>query len=156
MSSANKKIKNARKNLSDGIKFKSFLEGVVYNALKEACFKPEYEKHKFILWKGIKPAHGIFYDRDKKTGLLKQNTKKLLDMTYTPDFTFNYKGIDVIIEVKGFENDVFPIKKKLFRGLLESWKCPVLYFEIYSKKQALQAIEIIKDYGNSSTNKRGS
>jgi hypothetical protein len=46
------------------------------------------------------------------------------------------------------ENDVFYIKKKLFRKYLESWGRSVLYFELHSKKQLLQAIDIIKSYGH--------
>ena len=74
------------------------------------------------------------------------STKKIIDITYTPDFCFDYNNLFVIIEAKGIENDVFPIKKKMFRKYLETCKKPVVYFEIYSKKQLLQAIEIIKGY----------
>ena len=68
----------------------------------------------------------------------------------------NHSGVDndlfIIIEAKGMENDVFYIKKKLFRKYLESWGKPVLYFELRSKKQLLQAIEIIKNYEQNSSN----
>ena len=60
------------------------------------------------------------------------------------------QGIRVFIEVKGIENDVFYIKKKLFRAYLEKCKkekgLNLLYFEIFTKRQLLQAIEIIKNY----------
>lgn len=67
-------------------------------------------------------------------------------MTYTPDFTFNYNGRLIIIEAKGKENDTYPIKKKLFRGVLETLPNNPMFFEIFNKKQLLQAIEIIKSY----------
>ena len=68
-------------------------------------------------------------------------------MTYTPDFTFNYNGRLIIIEAKGKENDTYPLKRKLFRGLLEGQTNDnPLFFEIYTQKQLLQAIEIIKSY----------
>lgn len=65
---------------------------------------------------------------------------------YTPDFHFKYNDIDVYIEAKGFENDVFYIKKKLFLRYLDNTESKSMYFEIYTKKQLLQAIEIIKSY----------
>jgi hypothetical protein len=76
--------------------------------------------------------------------MLKLNSTKLIDTTYTPDFTFEYHGALIIIEAKGFENDVFPLKKKMFRGVLEHLNQNAIFFEIYTKKQLLQAIEIIK------------
>lgn len=143
----NKKISNASINVYNGITFKSKLEVMIYKTLQEQGFDVKYEPKKFIIWEGYRPTVP-FFDKNLKTGLLKQNTKKLIDVTYTPDFCFEYNDTFIIIEAKGFENDVFPLKKKMFRKLLESLDKPVLYFEIYSKKQLLQAIEIIKNYGN--------
>lgn len=141
----NKKIKNATQNIYDGIQFKSRLETIIYKTLKEKGFNPKYEPCKFIIWEGYKPKVP-FFDKNSKTGLLKNNNKKIIDITYTPDFCFDYNDLFIIIEAKGLENDVFPLKKKLFRKYLESWDKPVVYFELYSKKQLLQAIDIIKSY----------
>ena len=145
--SINKKIKNATQNTYDNIQFKSRLEAIIYKTLKENGFDPKYEPLKFTIWEGYKPKVP-FFDRDSKTGLLRNNNKKIIDITYTPDFCFDYNDVSIIMEAKGMENDVFYIKKKLFRKYLESWDKPVLYFELYSKKQLLQAINIIKSYGN--------
>ena len=38
----------------------------------------------------------------------------------------------------------FPLRKKLFRKYLEDNHPNSIYFEIYTKKQLLQAIEIIR------------
>ena len=140
---ANKKILGATSLVSDNITFKSKLEVTIYKELLRAGFNPKYEEQKFIIWEGIKPTK-LFYNRDIKTKMLKLDMGKMRDITYTPDFTFKYKKYLIIIEAKGFENDTFPIKKKLFRGLLETMKTPVIYFEVYTKKQLVQAIEIIK------------
>lgn len=140
---ANKKILGATSLISDNITFKSKLEVTIYKELLRAGFNPKYEEQKFIIWEGIKPTKP-FYNRDIKTKMLKLDMGKMRDITYTPDFTFKYKKHLIIIEAKGFENDTFPIKKKLFRGLLETMKTPVIYFEVYTKKQLVQAIEIIK------------
>lgn len=139
----NKKIRGATSLVSDGILFKSQLEVVIYKELLRAGFNPKYEERKFVIWEGIKPTKP-FYNRDIQTKMLKLDMGKMRDITYTPDFTFEYKNHLVIIEAKGFENDTFPIKKKLFRGLLEKMETSVIYLEVYTKKQLLQAIEILK------------
>ena len=143
---ANKKVKNATVIVYDGIKFKSKLEVAFYKLLIKAGFKPKYEKMTFLLWKGCKPTVP-FYTKDRKTKLLKIESTKLRDMTYTPDFTFTYNGKLIIIEAKGKENDTYPLKRKLFRGLLENYTSNnPLFFEVFTQKQLLQAIEIIKSY----------
>ena len=71
----NRKIKNAREKTYDGIHFKSLLEITVYKTLKEYGFKPQYEKRKFIIWKGFKPTVP-FYNR-KKNKVFAQETAKL-------------------------------------------------------------------------------
>lgn len=139
----NKKIRGATSLVSDGILFKSKLEVVIYKELLRAGFNPKYEERKFVIWEGIKPTKP-FYNRDIQTKMLKLDMSKIRDITYTPDFTFEYKNHLIIIEAKGFENDTFPIKKKLFRGLLEKMETSVIYLEVYTKKQLLQAIEILK------------
>ena len=72
---------------------------------------------------------------------------KVRDITYTPDFIILYNGTMFIIEAKGIENDTFPLKKKLFRRLLESMEMPCVYFEVRTKRELLEAIKIIKSYG---------
>lgn len=139
----NKKIKNATPLVYDGITFKSKLEVMAYKTLKAEGFPVMYEPVKFVIWQGFKPTVP-FYDKDKITHLLKENNKKLIDISYTPDFMFGYKGKNIILELKGLENDVYPLKKKLFRAYLEKNCSNSIYFEIFSKKQLLQAIEIIK------------
>lgn len=143
MEERNKKIKNASPKEYNGIKFKSVVEVMVYKTLLSAGFEPLYEQRKFVIWEGFNPTVQ-FYNRDKRTRTLKLDDKKLIDITYTPDFTFEYHKTLIIIEAKGFENDVFPIKKKMFRKYLEHSQQNTIFFEVYTKKQLLQAIEIIK------------
>lgn len=139
----NKKIKNATKKQYNGIQFKSILETMVYKTLVQAGFEPQYEGRKFCIWEGFYPQVP-FYNRNKTTKNLELDTVKLRDITYTPDFVFEHEGVLIIIEAKGMENDVFPVKKKLFRGWLEKQSFKSMYFEVYTKRNLLQAIEIIK------------
>ncbi len=93
----NKKIKNARITVIDGIKFRSGLEAFTYKLLKESGIKCEYEPYSIEL---IPP--------------FEYNGAKIRGATYKPDFV----GEDWIIEVKGFETDAFKIRWKLFKWIL--------------------------------------
>lgn len=142
----NKKVKNATPLEYKGIKFKSKLEVMIYKTLSENGFKVYYEPTKYVIWYGFKPTIP-FYTKDKNTGLLKLDAGKIRNITYTPDFITSYGKKVIIIEAKGFQNDVYSYKRKLFRQYLEDANDgDNLYFEIYSKKQLLQAIDIIKSH----------
>ena len=163
MPKSNKKIRNATECKSGSLTFKSHLEKMVYNTLVEQGFNPQYEPRIYELWGGFKPLTP-FYDKETDTQQAKRiesgdtiknrmlvlKTGKIVGIRYTPDFYFRYGKLDVYIEAKGIENDVFYIKKKLFIKYLDDWfiktNQPSIYFEIYTKKQLLQAIEIIKKY----------
>lgn len=141
MERLNKKIKNATAKVYDGISFKSLFEVATYKVLTECGFCPRYETEKYVIVKGFVPTIP-FYTKDKNTRMLKSEMGKVRDITYTPDFTFDYKDYKIVIECKGFENDVFPLKKKLFRKYLESFK-NYMFFEVFNQRQLKQSIEII-------------
>lgn len=140
----NKKIINASPLEYDGIYFKSKLEKMAYQTLKEQGFPVLYEPKKFIIWEGFRP-NVPFYNKDASTRMLKMDSKKIIDISYTPDLMFEYNNHLIIIEMKGFENNTYPLKKKIFRKWLESNYPNSIYFEIFTKKQLLQAIDIIKN-----------
>ena len=81
------------------------------------------------------------YDRN-----LELQTRTLLNITYTPDFVINKNNYKIYFDVKGKENDVYPIKKKMFLKTLEERNDGIdyLFFEPHNIRQMLQAIEIIK------------
>lgn len=152
----NKKIKGAQEVTIGDIHFKSKLEGKVYQALLASGIKAEYEPTTISLWKGHIPRTP-FYTKDNSKNIkrgvfrhliLKKN--KLVDIKYTPDFYFRYGDLDVWMEIKGYENDVFYIKKKLFIDYLDNKlhtsKQKSIYFEIFNISQLHEALEIIKNY----------
>ena len=141
----NKKIRNARESVFNGICFKSKVEESFYKTLVAAGLSPDYELTKFVLVEGFKPTVP-FYNRSKSK-VFRMDMTKVRDITYTPDFTILYNDTLFIIEAKGIENDTFPLKKKLFRRLLESMEMPCVYFEVHTKKELLEVIKIIKSYG---------
>lgn len=138
----NKKIQNARPNKYKGIDFKSATETRIYKALRAVGITPDYEAHTFVLSPRLR-ATVPFYNRTKERGF-HLIVEPISSITYTPDFTFTLNGIFVIIEVKGFENDVFPIKRNLFRKYLETVDFPVMYFEVRNKKELMQSLEAVK------------
>lgn len=157
--SGNQKIRNATKNTSNNITFKSQLEKSVYNTLLQEGFNPQYEPKTFTLWDGFVPITP-YYDKEtpkhrdtrdpKSPILLVRKENKIIGIRYTPDFYFKYNDLDIYIEAKGIENDVFYIKKKLFIKYLDDCYINIgqrsMYFEVYTKRQLLQAIKIIKEY----------
>lgn len=161
MTKENKKIRNATICKSSGITFKSKLEKDSYKLLQEEGLNPQYEPKKIILIDGFIPTIP-FYDKETdnqqkkrveegdmiKCKLLKEQSSKILPITYTPDIYIKYNNIDVWIELKGKENDCYYLKKKLFRLYLEKLSkqgIKSMFFEVYSKKQLLQAIKIIRN-----------
>lgn len=137
----NKKIRNATKTTELGIAFRSEVEARIYKALVAEGFNPLYEKVTFTLSEKIRPTVPFF---NRINGLLGLDMKPVQAITYTPDFTFEYNGILIVIEVKGFENDVFPVKRNLFRKHLETLNQPSMFFEVRTKKELLEALKIIR------------
>lgn len=137
--------RKAKEVYYDGHHFKSILEKDVYCVLVEAGFKPAYEKRKYTLIEGFKPSVP-FYTKSKGKIKYKLNNRTVLETTYLPDFTFKYKGYFVIVEAKGKIYDDYDIKRKLFRQQLEkvSQYEKILFFEVYSKYNALKMIDILK------------
>lgn len=150
----NRKIRNATPEQYENIQFKSKIEAMVYRTLIHEGFNPEYESHTYTIWEGFRPTVPYYTRNKKKESIL--NLKKLINITYTPDFYMEYKGLKIIIEVKGQVNDVFPYKFKMFRKHIEgmSDKNNYLIFEVFTKKQLLEFIEIIKDYATSRENEK--
>lgn len=150
----NRKIKNATPKEYNGIKFKSLAEVMVYKTLLQQGFNPQYESETFHIWEGFIPNKVPFYTRNtfnrknKNIEVISDTTVKdnrpLQDITYTPDFIFYYNSIKVIVEVKGLQNDVFPYKFKMFRKYLERQNEPYMLWEIFTKKQLLECINLLK------------
>lgn len=126
----NKKIKNAQPNIYDNIKFRSKLETYTYKKLKEAQINAEYEQHRFELL----PAFTFL-------------GKKIRPITYLPDFV----GNTFIIECKGFGNDTWPIREKLFKYKLFITNDTRQFYVVKNQKEVDNCINQIKnDYESNS------
>lgn len=141
---SNKKVRNAVSKVYKGIKFRSKLELFTYKKLEEAGIKCLYEKKKYILMDGFHFEQESIEPSNKKAtkGEYINNADKVRDITYTPDFVdINGKWI---IEVKGFANDVFPLKWKLFKKHLQDAGDPPVLYLPKNQGQVIKTIELIK------------
>lgn len=102
----------AKKIKYDGINFSSGLERYMYMALQKAKIKAEYEGQSYTLVNGF-DFTSESYERQSngKGDFTNRGNKRVLPITYTPDFI----GNNFIIECKGRANESFPIRWKLFK-----------------------------------------
>ena len=147
----NRKVVNATPTTLNDITFKSKLEGKLFKVLVDEGLNPRYEPYKFHIWEGFKPAVP-FYERNKKTKSISLNDKKIIDITYTPDISFDYKGYRVFVEVKpdNFTNDVYPYKQKLFRKYMETELTNLrpIFVRVGTIRNLKEFIEILKENYN--------
>lgn len=148
----NKKIKNAEKCVYDGIEFKSKLEVYCYKILVEEGIPFSYESKKFVLLKGFKlPEDSVLYyrpdNRNKQNKLIVQ-TRKFTDTTYTPDFVVSTDNFLILIDVKGFRNDVYGYKLKWLLYMLskKSEGKKYIFYEPHTITQMRQMAKDIKGY----------
>tara|TARA_R110000751_G_scaffold112495_4_gene211361 strand:- start:2468 stop:2962 length:495 start_codon:yes stop_codon:yes gene_type:complete len=133
------KINSTRKKV-DGIQFRSLLEVFCYRALKEANITSDYEKHKYVLMEGFHYPNSSYEDNGK-SGYRDKQKYKVRDITYTPDFVDpNGKWV---IECKGFANERFPLKWKMFKDLLRQQDDPPVLFVPRNHAQCTQTVEAI-------------
>lgn len=116
VSSVNVKVRNATKVEYDGIKFRSKLEAYTYKRLKEEGFNFAYEE--------------ITYTIIEK---FEYQGEKIRPITITPDFIDNDRRI--IIEVKGFANELYPMRLKLFKRYLHLNRLNFLLYEVRTQKE---------------------
>lgn len=126
----NKKIKNATIEVYNGITFRSKLEASCAKLLDELNVPYQYEPFKIILL----PA-------------FKYLSKTLREWSYTPDFVV-YSNI--IIEVKGFPNDVWGYKKKMILKYIVDNNYNYEFYEVKNKSQLRSLILELKQRENAS------
>ena len=119
MATENRKIKNAQKLEVDGKSFRSKLEVYCYQRLKEENIEFEYEGTKFNLLPDFK-YNAESFESYKKIGKwgFGEKSSSIKGVTYKPDFLNLTDGW--LIECKGYPNDAFPLRWKLFKYLLST------------------------------------
>jgi len=107
----------AKKHKFNGIEFASGLELYCHQALKRAKIPAHYEGQTFELLPAFKYP-GTLMDRGTVKGAkcFKEKSSHVRSISYTPDFINLDWGF--IIETKGFRNESFPMRFKLFKWYL--------------------------------------
>lgn len=136
------RVRNVKPKQVDGINFRSTLEAFCYRKLKDGSIPADYEKHKYLLLEGFHYTEARFEDNGK-TGYIDRTEQKVRDITYTPDFV-DPKG-RWIIECKGYANERFPMKWKMFmKHLIDTGQPLPKLFVPRNQSQVLKTIEEIQ------------
>ena len=133
----------SKKITIDGITFASGLERYMYQALKDAKIKTQYEGKTFVVAEGFDfPNTSIERCGNGKGEFKDRGNKKILPIKYTPDFI----GDGFIIECKGRANESFPIRWKLFKKVVSSDHPHVIIYKPQNHKECDETIKFIQHY----------
>lgn len=124
----NKKIKNATPEIYNNVKYRSKLEASVAKLLDSLNVDFKYEPFKITLLPAFKYLN-----------------KSLREWSYTPDFViFN----NIIVEVKGFPNDSWGIKKKMILKYIVDHNYNYEFYVIKNLTQMRSLIEELRQREN--------
>ena len=136
----NKGPVRSKKVVFDGITFASGLERYMYQALKKAKIKADYEGRTYTLIDGFNFDNESYERQSNGKGeLINRGNKKILPIKYTPDFTND----SFIIECKGRANESFPMRWKLFKRFINRCYPHVTLYKPQNQKECDQVIELI-------------
>ena len=130
----------SKKATFDGITFASGLEVYMYQALKNAKIKAEYEGKTYVLQESF--AFEVdSYERQAngKGEMVNRGQKKILNIKYTPDFVSD----SFIIECKGRANESFPIRWKMFKKYVNDNLKHVILYKPQNQKECDKVVELI-------------
>lgn len=119
----NKKIKNATPTIYKGVQYRSKLEVRFAMMLDAEKIPFAYEEETWVVL-------------DKQTYM----GKTIRCVTYTPDFIIG----NVVVEIKGFRNDVFPLKRKLIIKFINENRPDTLFFEAKTVADMRIVVDFIK------------
>ena len=130
----------AKKVTFDGIKFASGLEKYMYQALKNAKIKAEYEGKTYVVQEGFEFKNESYERQSNGKGeLVNRGCKKILPIKYTPDFVSD----SFIIECKGRANESFPIRWKMFKNYVNHKMKHVTLYKPQNQKECDEVIKLI-------------
>ena len=133
------KVKNVKKGTYKGINFQSNLELHCYKKLELEKIPVKYEEETFTIFPATVYPQACYEGTTKR---LYNKGSKIRPITYTPDFV-DPKG-KWIIETKGYANESFPLRWKLFKKHLKDNNLQYVLFLPRNKKQVDEVIELIK------------
>lgn len=149
----NRKVIGAKKKEYNGIIFDSMLELNTYKLLEKENFEFTYNETTIVLADKFRLDNINFYNstrtRKFSQALTKDGKKAVIgEMTFTPDFILGNEDTVIIIETKGWANDVYPYKRKLFFNSIKDSNSTIYYFEPKNLREVKDSITIIKELLN--------
>ena len=131
-----------------GIDYKSGLEKNMAMLLDEANIKFQYEPVKFDVVPSFKFNVDSYEKQSNGKGdMVNRGQKNVLSVSYTPDFI----GEGFIIETKGYANETFPLRWKLFKKMIvdQPERFPNLtLYKPQNISECKKVIELIKEKQN--------
>lgn len=128
----------SKKASYNGIEFQSLLEKGMYKLLEEANIDVDYEKHSFTVFDALVYPQACYEGTPKK---LYNKGSKVRSITYTPDFVDPHGKW--IIETKGYANESFPLRWKMFKKHLKENNLAYVLFMPRNKEQCKEVLELI-------------
>ena len=128
-----RQITRFKKTKVDGIEFQSKLESHMYLLLKAHKIDSGYESTKFTIIDSFVADFSSYEKTPAKKFLHDRGNKKILPITYTPDFVDTRNPPRYIIELKLFKRYI----------KLNNWKTDL--FVPRNQKDCLEVIKIIKE-----------
>lgn len=130
----------AKKVVYNGITFASGLEKSMYLALQKADIKSEYEGKTYELLPSFRFDSDCYERQSNGKGeFINRGNKKVLNISYTPDFI----GNDFIIECKGRANESFPMRWKMFKKYVTDNMPEKTLYKPQTQKECEQVVELI-------------
>lgn len=131
-----------KKTIVDGIEFDSVPESKCYITLRD------WQSDRLISNLEIKPTYLLippFKNTFFNGGTRKISSTQIHKMEYTPDFQFDYvfdnEIFKVVVESKGFPNEAYPLRKKVFLNKYRD----IIFLDVRKKDDRPKMLDITKD-----------
>lgn len=149
-------VKNRKKSYSfKGKNYKSSLERTMAMLLDSAGIPFQYEPEKFEVVQGFHfPFKSYERQANGKGDMVNRGQKKVHGISYTPDFI----GDGFIIETKGYANETFPMRWKMFKKMLVEGGYDPKNLVIYKPQkisECEEVVKLIKEFQNERRQKTG-
>lgn len=140
-----RQITRSTKTKIDGIEFASKLESKMYLLLKADKIPAVYEGNKYVLIEGFQLETSTWEKSKSKKIMEDKGHKKILPITYTPDFVDKQDPPRFVIECKGNPNERFPLVWKLFKRYITERNWNTDLYMPRTQKDCIEVAKIIKE-----------
>ena len=142
-----RQITRSKKTTVDGIQFASKLKSHMYKLLRAYKIDFKYEGEKYMLIDDFRFESSSFEKTATKKYLHDRGNKKILPISYTPDFIDAQYPPRYIIECKGNPNERFPLVWKLFKRYIHLKGWDTKLYMPRNQKDCEAVIGLLKEAG---------